>query len=593
MGSMAAVETLAASTSERIEEMQPGNDWLLGSRVALQCARRVHNDFDPTLCAEQLREISTTQWAERGMEFEDRVVGLIHALHPDDVVDLRDAGHEMAVHLTQQALADGVAIIIGGSLPPDSHHHRAGRPDLLIRASPRSDGRNGYVPVEIKSHRITKSSRSGGVQTTTLENLGEGIDRDARRDLVPASTNLQRDLIQLAHYWRMLESCDHQALGVPTAGIIGSDTCTATEGFILWHSLTEPLFTTYSRTHGLAERSALERYDHEFDFRVYVVEVARQQGEPDAPAPVVRPILIEECDSCPWFDVCDVEMNQDDPSRHVLSGRLSVREWNALRSIGIETVTDLSELGMDDSRLSGYWTELDISEGRARSRLEAAIVRAQMSLAGEQVRWLNNPVEPIPRADVEVDFDLEWDDENRIYLWGFLVTEDGVSRSESVYSWEPLDDVGAGDLAVAALDRLMRLKSAAERDGKSFLVYHYSHPEVSMVRTLLASDHDGLPTQDWWHGFTAECFVDLLPIVRKRLFGLRGLGLKRVAGAAGFTWTEEEPSGEQTLEWIHQARSHPDESTRQDARDRLLRYNADDVRATLEVRRWLAAHQHV
>lgn len=52
-------------------------EFTLGSRAALQCARRTHNDFDPTQSAVELTEIPPNRWAEQGIEFEERVVELI------------------------------------------------------------------------------------------------------------------------------------------------------------------------------------------------------------------------------------------------------------------------------------------------------------------------------------------------------------------------------------------------------------------------------------------------------------------------------------------------------------------------------------
>ena len=53
----------------------------------------------------------------------------------------------------------------------------------------------------------------------------------------------------------------------------------ADPGVLTWLDLEAPLFETYSRTHGKAKRSALERYDHEQGFRVKVATAA-SQGAP-------------------------------------------------------------------------------------------------------------------------------------------------------------------------------------------------------------------------------------------------------------------------------------------------------------------------
>lgn len=561
---------------------------LLNSRVALRCARRAHNDHDPTLAGLPLIDVPLNRWAEAGIAFEDEVVAYLSSTLGDSLLDARLLTHPEALPVTREAMAEGVAVILGGALPDDVDGRRRGRPDLLVRTDLRSDGRWGYLPAEIKSHQILRAAKTGSISAVTLASLTDPDTTTTRAGVGPSSSHRLSDLMQLAHYWRMLEACGHACDGDPVGGLVGSDTFAVDEPYLVWQSLTDPVFTTFSRSRGTAQRSALERYDHEFDFRVKVIGVAEQQGEPDAPLPLVRPVIIEECDSCPWHDVCFEDVGDDEPSAHVVSGRLGLREWNALRDMGVVSVHDLAGLSLDDPRLASYWSELDIKQARARSRLEDAIARAQMSIAGERLRATGQPIPQVPRADVEVDFDLEWDADNRLYMWGLLVSDSGDSRIESVHAWDELDDDGEADLARRAITTLVSLKEAAESSGRTFRVYHYSHPEVSMVRALIRrGDSPSLPSEQWWEEFTEECFVDLLPFVKAGFIGLRGLGLKEVAQAAGFAWRDNDPGGEQSLDWIEEARRGNDTETREAARRRLVDYNTDDVRATLAVRDWL------
>lgn len=561
---------------------------LLGSRVAIQCARRAHNDHDPTLAALPVAEVPVSRWTIQGIEFEAAVVERLTSTLGDSCTDLRSLGHGDAAAATIHAMGAGIPVIVGAALPDDIDGHRRGRPDLLVRAHRRADGAWGYRPADIKSHQIVRPTKTGTVSTADLDTLADPRATTTRTGLSPNSSHRLSDLMQLAHYWRILEACGHASVGDPVGGLVGSDTFAAHEPYLVWQSLTDPVFTTFSRSRGTAQRSALERYDHEFDFRVKVVDVAEQQGEPNAPLPLVRPVIIDECDSCPWHDVCFEDVGEDEPSAHVVSGRLGLREWNALRDVGVVSVHDLAGLSLDDPRLAAYWPELDIKQARARGRLEDAVTRAQMSIAGERLRATGQPIPQVPRADVEVDFDLEWDSDNRIYLWGLLVSDGSGQRLESVYSWDPLDGEGESDLASVAIARLVSLRKEAESSGQTFRVYHYSHPEISMVRSLIrrGGPHPW-PSEEWWEEFTSECFVDLLPIVKAGFIGLRGLGLKEVAQAAGFEWQDDDPGGEQSLDWIEEARRGDDPEVREAARRRLLDYNTDDVRATLAVRDWL------
>lgn len=534
--------------------------------------------------------VPVSRWTTQGIEFEDDVVEQLTATLCDSCTDLRSLGHRDAAVATIHAMSSGIPVIVGAALPDDSQGHRRGRPDVLVRTHRRADGAWGYLPADIKSHQVIRPTKTGAVSTANLDKLADPAATTTRTGLSPNSSHRLSDLMQLAHYWRMLEACGHASDGDPVGGLVGSDTFIAEKPYLVWQSLTDPVFTTFSRSQGTAQRSALERYDHEFGFRVRVIDVAEQQGGPYAPLPVVRPVIIDECDSCPWHDVCFMDVGKDEPSAHIVSGRLGLREWNALRDLGVVTVQDLAGLSLNDPRLASYWPELDIKPARARSRLEDAITRAQMSISGERLRETGAPIPEVPRADVEVDFDLEWDADGRLYLWGLLVTEEGEQRLESVYSWGNLDEAAEADLASLAIARLVSLRKQAESSGLRFLVYHYSHPEVSMVRSLIkrGGPHPW-PSEQWWEEFTSECFVDLLPIVKAGFIGLRGLGLKEVAQTAGFTWQDDDPGGEQSLDWIEEARHAADPDVREEARKRLLEYNTDDVRATHAVREWLVS----
>ena len=83
-------------------------------------------------------------------------------------------------------------------------------------------------------------------------------------------------------------------------------------------------------------------------------------------------------------------------------------------------------------------------------------------------------------------------------------------------------------------------------------------------------------------------WVDLYQLVRASLVVGHGLGLKRIAPLAGFSWRDPDAGGLQSMSWHRNAVTHPDPAVRASNRQRLLNYNEDDVRATHAVRHWLA-----
>lgn len=154
--------------------------------------------------------------------------------------------------------------------------------------------------------------------------------------------------MQLAHYTRMLQACGHHAGDELLLGaIIGTSRVslapgTSAELVLAWHDLAEPVVSTYSRSRSKAKRSLLERYDHEHAFRMKVARRALEiVGSPGDPPPLVTPIGQAECSSCPYKAPCTAAMG-DDPSAAITVGRLDIREWLTLRSMGVTTTLELA-----------------------------------------------------------------------------------------------------------------------------------------------------------------------------------------------------------------------------------------------------------
>ena len=579
---------------------------ILDAYAALRCARRTHNDFDETVpAALGQHEFSPEVQArfDAGIEFDALIRRQISAALGDHCMDVTELGlfRDAATTQTVTAMNQGVPVILGGRLPDDDVGGRRGKPDVLVRAAERSDGRLAYVPVDIKRHKTLASAKDSSPPALTSpayapfrEHATPLIEFTARKH--------ERDAIQLAHYWRMLEACQRAPDGSPFGGIIGTDELG--DGFlVVWHDLTEPLFRTFSRSadSGYVLRSAMQRYDHEFAFRSQVATVARERtGRPTDPTPLVEPIYIKECDDCPWFDNCIDQLGESDASAGV--GRLSQREWIALRNLGLTDIDHLAALdtdvidggaGTSDAAsertlqlMADYLPEVSHLPN-ARKRLRGAVMAAQMVQEGTYLRRTTTGPVPIERADIEIDFDIEYDRDGRVYLWGMLVTDRTANSStfEHVSTWGDIDDTREAALAVQFWHRLTDIVARAHTAGQSVKVYHYANPEPNHLRRIAeaSADHD-LPTLDAVNALIDDTFIDMFPIVRANFFGRDGLGLKVAATrGAGFSWRDEDPGGLQSITWLEQVRAGVD-----DLRQRVLEYNEDDVRATQALREWLA-----
>ena len=405
----------------------------------------------------------------------------------------------------------------------------------------------------------------------------------------------ESDLLQVAHYQRMLEATGWAAPGAPMAALIGTDDWSPTP-LVTWIDLSEPLIRTYSRSAdgGWLSRSALQRYDHEFGFRVDVATTARRQADPSAPPPLVEPIVIKECARCEWWDHCRGKLDADDVSLRIGIGALDVREISTLRAHGISTVHQLA--GADLSDLESWYLPEVSHRTSGLERLLATARRARMLVAGHDFERITTGPIGLAAFESEIDFDVETSADGRVYLWGFLINgrPDGRAGYRAFARFEDLTAETELELAREALGWLRQtVLGLVGRTG----VYHYSEFEVNHLRRLALADPD--PIFGWADAFAHETlpdqrdrgrFVDLLAVVKDNFFGARGLGLKVVAtGGAGFAWRDEDPGGLNSQRWFLEA-VHGDSATvRRLARERVLAYNEDDVIATARVRAWLRA----
>ncbi len=581
---------------------------ILDAYAARSCPVKTHNRYDATLpdvgrgsklggsrtpAGENTADEHLLELFAGGKAFEVEMLAQIVA-RAAGVVDLRRAGEEFSrepidlavrVHETQAAVVSGAPVIIGPALPLDPAGHRSGRPDLLVRGPARSDGGPGYLPVEVKRHRVMEPLGGSGVpaRVSTLDHPLPDEARDLSEWTIRSSRD--GDLLQIAHYWRQLDAAGWASAGEPVAGLIGTDQLPDVGGHaISWSDLRVKFLRTFSRhaPDGWRLRSPLERYDHEFGFRIKVAQVARQRaGNTDDPAPMVSPIVIRECDHCLWWSICAPQLDDDDLSLRISKSPLDVREIATLRSMGIETIADLA--GTDIAALLvDYLPEVRHRDGAA-ARLRLAARRASLMVSGVELERVSDGPIPLPVSTVEIDLDLETAANDRVYLWGFLV-DDGTSEPRYVEfsRFDDFDTAAEIELARAALTWLDELLARTP----DALVFHYSDFEPVHITRLAARSRD--PEFVELGRRVNARMVDLFTVVRQNYFGANGLGLKVVARSGpGFDWRDDEAGGLNSQRWFAEAVGGDTDEVRRAARQRVLDYNEDDVRATHALRAWM------
>ncbi len=562
-------------------------EFVLDAYAARSCPVKTHNAFNPRLekPAVPLDE-SLAESFDGGRDFRDLTLSAI-VRRNSDVVDLRErllegAGWTELETACVAAMEEGAPIIIGGVLPLDLQSHRSGRPDFLVRGADAPDGRPGYLPVRIKPYLVLEKQTGGtDLGYSTLDNPGTRSALSGLR----YRTRREGALLELAHHWRLLEACGHASTDI-LAGVVGTDRLPS-EGngnVIAWVNLDHRFIRTFSRTAstGRRLRSALERYDHEHGFRVHVAEQAQALGtNPELP-PVVRPIRIRECEWCAWWNTCRQQMDDDDLSLRISKAPLDVRELQALVSLGIRTVHELAVADVEE--ILPAYLPLTSHRDRSASRLRQAARRARMLADGVTLERLSDEPVGVPRAEVEIDLDIETAEGDITYLWGALVTNrrTGEQNFHHESSFNALPPEAEVELAASFARWLL----AMVQTYPELRVYHYSDYEtVHMSRLAERSQHPDLLEVCALFG---THFIDLFRYVRDSMVAVDGLGLKVVATeGAGFRWRDDEPNGLASQTWYRTALQSPDVQDRSSARTRILQYNEDDVRATFAVREWL------
>ncbi len=522
-----------------------------------RCRRRVHLDHDPAAATAARAAPDPTLEQRRADTVAHRsaVRATVAAATGAWVVPPGPPSERLAA--TAAAVAEAAPVIVGGMVPgPDA---QAAVVDVLVRLP-----EGGYRPVLVVRHRIT--DRGEGAITSPP---GRPCPAAAGPDPQRKVRSQPRDLLGLAHLHRLLENAGWapppDAPHAARAGLVGLDA-----DVVVWHDLTVPYWP--------GGRSTLAEHDARLADRIAVATAAAT----GAPA-LARPSRITECRRCPWWPTCEEQLLRAQDVSLVVRGEVAV----ALRAAGVSTVTALAALDPSgESPLPGFPLADPIALARAWLR-DLPVVRRV-------------PTVRVPRADVEVDVDMESFGESGAYLWGALLRHPGGRRPgdepdgyRAFATWEPLPTADEARSFAEFWGWLTGVRARAAAAGRTFAAYCYNaHAEN---RWLLASARrfagaPGVPTLAHVESFVADpAWVDLYALVDAWFLCAHGKGLKRVAPAAGFVWRDTEASGENSMRWYRAAVGLDDEPADPAQRQRLLEYNADDVAATAALRDWMTS----
>ena len=589
-----------------------------GGYVAKQCPVRAQWDVVRPAEPRPDSPVLERRFA-RGRQFEQQVVARLVELHPAALI-IAPGDRTAREAATVAAMRSAVPLILGGRLPADLVGRRVGEPDLLIPA----DGQAGYRAVDVKHHRCLDADPGlPPARCSPLHRLGWAAAQPMPGS---AARNRRADLLQLAHYQRMLEAAGMAAGDGRFGGIIGVD------GVVTWYDL--------DASPGAQERrSVMQVYDAEFQFRLQVLAAAAGHlANPDHPL-LVEPARIGECPECPWWSWCGPRL-QAGPGDVSLLPRVGWRARRVHRDHGVTNRAELAALDHRTATLVAAGVDLRpitaalgtrpddtpitaVLGARKRAqlaRLTAAGIQTLQdarALGKETAAYSDRPMRDlpeqidlaraalggrpayrrrgvsrvgVPRGDVEVDIDLE-NVEDGVYLWGTLVTirspgwTGGAAGYRAFCRWAPITAEVEAGLFAEFWAWLAGLRQAAAAAGRTFRAYCYNAAaEGGALRRLAATV--GL-TDEVAAFISSAQWVDLLRVFDTQLITGSGTGLKAVAGLCGFTWAVEDPGGGESMLRYDQAVGATDPAAAQAARDWLLAYNRDDVAATRALRDWL------
>lgn len=599
---------------------------LQGGYLAKQCPVRAQNDA--IVPAEPVPVPPTIERRfEQGRQFELSLVADIMRLHAEACVVIGASAAALEA-MTLEAIAKSAPLILGGRLPPDLSGRRVGKPDLLVHAS-----EGGYRPVDIKHHVALESAlpdRRG------VPGLWSSLDRpwfeDAAVDDLCFAKKRESDLLQLAHYQRMLEAAGLAAPDGRYGGIIGA------ERRLVWYDLDAPIWQTPSLSGRQKGRTSMEVYDFEFDFRLDVIAVAEAHESDPSVALLVVPVRVGECDECPWWDYCRPQLESGSGDVSLLP-RVGWRQWKIHHDHGVNSRKALAALDVRTARLVGGGVDVAemqrLIEGLPKETPVAdlgVVIRSKTQIAqlvavgvhtfgqlsslcsrtasysGAGLSGLANQIDlaraalgpdpvyrrrgvesfTVPRADVEVDIDME-NVEQGVYLWGALVTDrlgaDATSEYHSFVTWQPLSAEVELENSLRFWRWFTAVRTAARDSGRSFRSYCYN---ASAENTYLHKLGLAAGILDEITAFTrSETWIDMLRVVDTQLITGGGTGLKVIAPIAGFSWEVDEAGGGESMLRYDVAVGGDDATERADARQWLLTYNRGDVEATLALRDWL------
>ena len=271
------------------------------------------------------------------------------------------------------------------------------------------------------------------------------------------------------------------------------------------------------------------------------------------------PFIKGGCKRSPWFSICEEETKGcEDVS---LIHGISQRDQRELYELKIKTVRQLAEADIKFLE-EGF-------EGWNYDKLIRVRNQAEVLISGQPLITQHYN---FPEVENEIYFDVESDPTRGIiFMFGLLDKKQNRKTADFQYflAKDKEDEKKIWEEFLTFLNR-----------QKNFAVYHYGYYEKHVLQQM--EKRYGAPSP-LMRKFR-ENSLDLYNITTNSvIMPLYFYSLKDVAGFIGYKWNDEGAGGGEAMLWYDQWQ----ETGKKEFLEKLIKYNEDDVRATLLVKEWL------
>ena len=272
------------------------------------------------------------------------------------------------------------------------------------------------------------------------------------------------------------------------------------------------------------------------------------------------PFLKSGCKRTPWYSLCLEETKGcNDVS---LIYKLSQADQRRLYDAGIRTVHDMADADTNDlqARLEDWPYDKIV-----RMNNQAKVLISDEPMITRKPEF--------PDVRYEVYLDIESDPlRDTDYLLGLMVRDTQKSGEPEYKYFLAKDKSEEPKMWKDFLDFLVTLED--------FVIYHYAYYERQVFDRLVL--RYGAPTT--LVNKFKENTIDLhLKVVESVVLPLYFYTLKDVAKYFGYNWSMPDAGGAESVVWFSEWLDKKDG----DILKKILKYNEDDVRATLVIKEWL------